>query len=284
MHHSKRLQSAMTDTVKLTFGRRRLVIREVRNKLLLWPSALATRRIENAEINRLTAQIPQRTAAKVATIIPSYGRPALLQCAVQSALAQTVDDQIVLVVDDGGGLPCLPADPRLHAASLSANIGTLGVVRNIGIRLTSSQYVAFLDDDNEWEPRHLEVALNALSTAPGRPGPGLAYTAIRRSFPSGEYLDTISISFDRRLLARDSYIDSNSLVIKRFPGLHFSRIRRDLGVRPREDWELAYRLSRTIKAVHVDEPTVRYRVNPDSYYTDWSALGTATPNTATQQE
>jgi hypothetical protein len=43
-------------------------------------------------------------------------------------------------------------------------------------------------------------------------------------------------------------------------------------------------LSRTIQAVHVDEPTVRYRVNPDSYYTDWSALGTATPNTATQQE
>ncbi|WP_231591453.1 glycosyltransferase [Saccharothrix sp. ST-888] len=42
------------------------------------------------------------------------------------------------------------------------------MVRNVGIRLSSSRYVAFLDDDNEWEPDHLGPAVGALR-APGGP-------------------------------------------------------------------------------------------------------------------
>jgi hypothetical protein len=38
------------------------------------------------------------------------------------------------------------------------------------------------------------------------------------------------------------------------------------------DWELVYRLSRRIRTQHVPVPTVRYRVNLESYYTDWSEI------------
>jgi hypothetical protein len=38
---------------------------------------------------------------------------------------------------------------------------------------------------------------------------------------------------------------------------------------PREDWELAYRLSRKMRVRHVSTPTVRYLIHSESYYTDW---------------
>jgi Glycosyl transferase family 2 len=262
---------AVRGTAKRLLRQRRLVVMELRNKLVLGRSALAMRRVEDAEVERLTGELSQIPEARVAVVTATYKRPELLQRAVRSALAQTVADLVVIVVDDGGGLPELPDDPRLFACSLSANTAVLGVVINVGIRLARSAYVAFLDDDNEWEPEHLQVALAALEA--GSPGdrPDIVYTALRRSFPDGRLLDVLSKPFDRRLLAWQTYIDTNSLVIRRFSGLHFSRIRRPRGILPREDWELVYRLSRRLRTVHVPVPTVRYRVNPDSFWTDWTS-------------
>lgn len=265
------LETTVHDLAGRAFGRWRLPLRELRNKVVLGHSALALRRFEDAEVTRLARQFTLPNA-RVAVVTATYRRPQLLLSAVRSVLAQTVRDIVLLVVDDGGGLSELPDDPRLQACSLSVNSAVAGVVRNIGIRLTRSTYVAFLDDDNEWEPTHLEVAIAALEA--GEPGerPGLVYTAIRRSFPDGRLMDVVSTSFDRRLLAREGYVDTNSFVIKRFPELHFSRIRRPAEVRPREDWELVYRLSRRIQTQHVPFPTVRYQVNPNSFYTDWTGM------------
>jgi glycosyltransferase involved in cell wall biosynthesis len=236
---------------------------------MLGRSVPALRRFEDGEVERLGAQM-MLPHARVAVVTATYRRPDLLLSAVRSALSQTVREITVLVVDDGGGLPELPDDPRLHFCSLSVNTGVLGVVLNVGIRLTRSTYVAFLDDDNEWEPEHLEVAIAALEAGPPGETPSLVYTALRRSFPDGRVMDVLSTPFDRRLLAREAFVDTNSLVMRRFPGVHFSRIRRPVGVRPREDWELVYRLSRRMQTQHVPVPTVRYRVNPESYFTDWT--------------
>jgi Glycosyl transferase family 2 len=265
-------KSALRSLAKRALGRRRAVVLELRNKVVLGHTALASRRAEDAEVARLAGQLHPLPPARVATVIATYRRPELLARAVRSALAQTVHDQAVIVVDDAGGLPELPADPRLRACSLSANTGVAGVVRNVGIRLTRSTYVAFLDDDNEWEPHHLEVALAALEDGPADKRPGIVYTAVRRSLPDGQVLDTMSTPFDRRLLARESYVDTNALVIRRSPGLRFSRLSRSREVRPIEDWELVYRLSRRQRVRHVPVPTVRYLVNPDSYWTDWTGV------------
>lgn len=278
------LESAAHDLARQMLGSRRLPVREVRNKVVLGRSALALRRLEDAEVKRLANQVtlPQ---ARVAVVTATYRRPELLVSSIRSALAQTIRDIVVLVADDGGGLPALPNDSRLQACSLSANTAVLGVVLNVGIRLTRSQYVAFLDDDNEWEPEHLEVAIAALEAGQPSERPDLVYTALRRSLPNGQLIDVLSTHFDRRLLAREAFVDTNSLVIRRFPQLHFSRIRRPIGVRPREDWELVYRLSRRMAVQHVPIPTVRYNVNPESYYTDWAdTFGTQDASRASSAE
>ncbi|WP_405731331.1 glycosyltransferase family 2 protein [Streptomyces sp. NBC_01537] len=258
----RRIARAPWELLKRAFGW--LVLFELRNKVLLAPSAVSLRRFETAEAARLAAvPIP---AALVATVIATHRRPDALRAAVRSALAQTVRDQIVIVVDDGAGLPELPDDPRLFAVSLAHNTGVAGLVRNVGIRLTRSRYVAFLDDDNLWEPDHLEQALAVLEAPQGPDG---VYTALRRVLPDGTERDILSVPFDRRRAAREAFLDTNAFVARRDRSLHFSRLRRTPEVLPREDWELVYRYSRAHDVRHVPHPTVRYLVNPASFYTTW---------------
>ncbi len=261
----RRIARAPWELLKRTFGW--LVLFELRNKVLLAPSALRLHRLENAETRRLAAGLAPVPDALVATVIATHRRPDALRAAVRSALAQTVRDQVVIVVDDGAGLPELPDDPRLFAVSLARNTGVAGVVRNVGIRLTRSRYVAFLDDDNLWEPDHLERALAVLESPDGPDG---VYTALRRVLPDGTERDVLSVPFDRRLAAREAFLDTNAFVARRDRALRFSRLRRTPKVLPREDWELIHRYSRKHRVRHVPYATVRYLVNPGSFYTTWS--------------
>ncbi|MFJ9903349.1 glycosyltransferase family 2 protein [Streptomyces sp. NPDC101152] len=260
----RRLLRAPWTLLKALFGW--LVLFEARNKVLLAPSAVRLRRLEDAETRRLAADLPAPPSARVATVIATHRRPEAVRAAVRSALDQTVRDQVVIVVDDGAGLPELPEDPRLFAVSLTRNTGVAGVVRNVGIRLTRSRYVAFLDDDNLWEPDHLERALAVLES-PG--GPDGVYTALRRVLPDGSEKDVLSVPYDRRRAARESFLDTNAFVARRDRSVRFSRLRRTPEVMPREDWELIHRYARGHRVLHVPHPTVRYLVNPASFYTDW---------------
>ncbi|PPK64516.1 glycosyltransferase family 2 protein [Actinokineospora auranticolor] len=268
----------MTAPLKDRNGASAAVRRALRDAFGLWPMHEAKTklqlgryvpeltRFEDGEVARLDRELGPRPETLVATVMPTFKRPGLLPAAVESALAQTVTDQQVIVVDDGGGgLPTLPDDPRLSVVSLSRNSKVLGLVRNVGIRLTRSRYLAFLDDDNTWREDHLEQTLAVL----GR-GADLVYSAVERRRADGTVLDVLSEPFDRKTMVDDSpYVDSNSIVLRRADDVLFSRIPRVKATLPKEDWEFVHRMSRTRVVQHVPHPTVRYLVNEDSYYTAW---------------
>lgn len=240
-------------------------LHELRNKALYWPGAIRLRAFEDAEVRRLSAATDALVpSATVTTIVPTYRRPDSLLAAVRSALAQDVADHTVIVVDDGAGLPDLPGDPRLVAVSLRRNTGSVAIVRNVGLRLARSPFVAFLDDDNTWRPDHLRVCLAALDA-----GADVVYTAVQRLRPDGSTLDILSTPFDRHTLREDSYVDTNAIVARLDASVRFSRLPRPRGRYPREDWELVWRLARSRRVTHLPEPTVAYAVNPASYYTHW---------------
>lgn len=95
-------------------------------------------------------------------IIPTYNRPQLLPRAVKSALAQTIADFEVLVVDDCSREPVsLPQDPRLRIIRLPENKGG-SAARNIGLREARGRWINFLDDDDELLPHMAEMSLKAL--------------------------------------------------------------------------------------------------------------------------
>jgi glycosyltransferase involved in cell wall biosynthesis len=99
----------------------------------------------------------------VSVVIPTRNRPSLVVRAVETALAQTLTEIEVIVIIDGldtetsAALAAI-ADPRLRTVSLSSPVGA-AEARNIGVREACAQYIAFLDDDDEWLPHKLDAQL-----------------------------------------------------------------------------------------------------------------------------
>jgi glycosyltransferase involved in cell wall biosynthesis len=97
-------------------------------------------------------------------VIPTRDRPQLLQRAVRSALAQTIEACEVIVVDDGSATSIvLPEDGRLRLIRLPASRGS-SAARNAGLRAARGTFVAFLDDD-EVLPEMAAISLAAIETS-----------------------------------------------------------------------------------------------------------------------
>ncbi len=100
---------------------------------------------------------------RVSVVIPTRNRPEVVRRAVDSVLAQTYRDFEIIVVIDGPDLATQAAlrevsDPRLHVLPLPESLGGSDA-RNAGIAASAGEWVAFLDDDDEWLPQRLERQL-----------------------------------------------------------------------------------------------------------------------------
>ncbi len=96
--------------------------------------------------------------------MPAYNAAACISRAVDSVLAQTLQDFELLVVDDGstdntrdvlasyGGRICV----------LTKTNGGPAAARNHGLRHARGRYVAFLDADDHWRPGKLERQVHLL--------------------------------------------------------------------------------------------------------------------------
>ena len=100
-------------------------------------------------------------------IVPTFGRAAFLRDALDSIAAQTVGDFECIVVDDCSPDPVALSvnDARFRLVRHRSNTGP-AAARNTGLDAAIGQYVCFLDDDDLWCPRRLELTLSAL--LPGR--------------------------------------------------------------------------------------------------------------------
>ena len=100
-------------------------------------------------------------AMKVSVIIPTANRPEQLVCALRSVFAQTLPPLEAIVVMDGpdphtAALLAAWPEPRLRWLQLAASAGAgAGAARNYGAARASGDWLAFLDDDDEWLPEKL---------------------------------------------------------------------------------------------------------------------------------
>jgi len=118
-----------------------------------------------SERHPATGALPMMQAAgellpRVSVVIPTRGRPELAQRAVCSVLAQDFEDFEIVVVIDGPDRETAETlrqfrDERLHVVHLAERVGG-SEARNIGVRFSRGEWIAFLDDDDEWFRDKLE--------------------------------------------------------------------------------------------------------------------------------
>ncbi len=113
--------------------------------------------------------------SKVSVIINAKSRPVEVVHAIRSVLAQTFQPMEVLVVVDGPEPATQLALSDFQSSFTFApfkvlvnpvNVG-LAEARNVGVRATTGDYVAFLDDDDEWLPTKIEQQLLVAGTLAG---------------------------------------------------------------------------------------------------------------------
>lgn len=103
----------------------------------------------------------------VSILIATYNRSAVLRCAIESVLHQTVTDWELRVTgdgctDDSADVVASFNDPRIHWYNLPENSGSQGVPNAYGIAAARAPYIAHLGHDDLWYPTHLEHLLRAI--------------------------------------------------------------------------------------------------------------------------
>lgn len=223
----------------------------------------AVNSIRRAE-RRMRRQMSSLPDAEVATVIASVGRPSLA-AAVESALAQSVADHRVIVVRDGpGSVPPLPRDERVSILVLPRHLGSAGAVRNIGMSVVRSRFVAFLDDDNTWEGHHLATSIQTLVAT----GADISYAACRRTREDGTEFDVLGRPWNYAALRHENWVDTSAIVVHRRHRYAWSR-----SPSPRhggfgEDWTFVFWYGLRRKVVFTGAVTVNYRIRPGAI--DWA--------------
>lgn len=108
------------------------------------------------------------TAPTVSVVIPVFNNEKQAFHALSSVLHQTQPVMEIILVDDGSKASTVRALERaverfaatvpVRLKSLSRNVGP-GFARHEGARIASGDYIAFLDADDRWHRRKIELSL-----------------------------------------------------------------------------------------------------------------------------
>ena len=100
----------------------------------------------------------------IAVVVPTYNRAVYLMRALESVARQSVPAQEVVVVDDGS-TDETSKKVRRHFPNfryIFQERKGVSAARNAGIMSVKSQWIAFLDSDDEWLPNKLATQINTL--------------------------------------------------------------------------------------------------------------------------
>jgi glycosyltransferase involved in cell wall biosynthesis len=219
----------------------------------------------------------------VSVVIPTYNRWPLIQESVQSVLDQTFRDFEVVVVDDtspdGTAEHLRAAYPSVRVVTQAAGarppkmvtdegggvrrsgLGRRGAARNQGIQEARGRYVAFLDDDDLYEPWHLEQFAEALAQNPD--GQLFASRCWLWDPDTGRKLEVGA--FDPAQMPRvtltGATIPQPGVIVTRTGLLEVGGFSEDEVIDGSEDWLLIMTLAHRFPVHRLPRPSVRIRLH-----------------------
>lgn len=205
----------------------------------------------------------------VSIVISTYNRPDRLKRAIESVIGQTYKDWELIIIDDASTdatrkavLPYCDTHPKqILYYRREKNFGTDTRPKNEGILHAKGEYVAFLDDDNEFLPDHL-MAL--VKSAEKNPTADVIYGQRFIIFDDGSHepiLGTTS-NYSPALLIEQNYIDTSDVLVKRESLMAVGGF--DERYKKYVDWNLWVRMTKAgMKFVYVSKVLTRYHIHPD---------------------
>jgi glycosyltransferase involved in cell wall biosynthesis/ABC-type transporter Mla subunit MlaD len=204
----------------------------------------------------------------VSIIVRTKDRPKLLKRAIQSIFAQTYRPIEVIIVNDGGcdldveELKGILGDISLNYIKLEENTGRANA-GNMGIESTKGSYIGFLDDDDEFYPKHVVTLVSFLEQSDYE----IAYTdslmVYKEYNPEIHELNNdvkrevvFSQDFNYDKLVFENYIPFMCLLFRRKPLITSGGF--DSSFDLYEDWDLLIRIGKNYPFYHIRQVTANY--------------------------
>ncbi len=207
----------------------------------------------------------------VSVIITTYQRPVFLERAIKSILNQTYSEIELIVVDDNNGdsearqltESLIKKYPDIvyvkHAENKGAN-----AARNSGIQSAKGEYIAFLDDDDEFLESKIKKQVEIAKKYKSDNGV-LVFTSynvignqsLQKSRWSNKIKDRLYLP-ERDLIFTGNFIGSNSFVLMDRKSIELVN-GYDETLQSSQDWDLYIRLSNLgVRLVGINEVLVNY--------------------------
>jgi glycosyltransferase involved in cell wall biosynthesis len=181
-----------------------------------WDAAAERAYIESHHAVADRWDAPRHGGPAVSVVMPVYNREDVVSAAIDSVIAQTFTSWELVIVDDGstdGTAEVVRGysarDPRVRLVT-GAHEG-VSAARNVGIRESRAEILAFIDSDNQWTPHLLALSLDEILGDRA----DLVHSAIEidKGGEAPTYLG-MSGTVDH-LLHGNSFVDMNTLVVKK---------------------------------------------------------------------
>lgn len=215
----------------------------------------------------------EKSEFDVSVIIPTYDRPDFLHETVKSVLDQTFTDFELIIVNDGG--PDKAAEIVKNTGSekvryIRIEHGGISAALNAGVRHAVGKYIAYLDDDDAYLPKHLETLAGYLDS---HPEAKFAYTFSYRTIQheiNGEWKTVEKHLVNVYPYDRDKLVSSN-LIQTTGSIMHRRELVEEIGgfnenIIGSQDWEWYLRVSEKYPLHYIEIPTVDHyiRAQPGS--------------------
>jgi len=207
-------------------------------------------------------------APRISVVIPAFnGQSRYLTEAIQSVLDQTCTDFELIIVDDASTdqtHDIIPSHPRITCFRRDQNGGP-AAARNDGAKLAKGEFLAFLDQDDLWEPTFLEETLPILQ----------AMADAAAVHTDGYWVNSKNeiIRYDRTIqhpgwvceLTKGHRLPTTGSLFRK---THFDSVKGyDEKMMVTEDADLQIRLSQKHPLHHIPHPLYRHRVYTNSVST-----------------
>ncbi len=197
--------------------------------------------------------------SSISVVIPTYNSAETIVEALESVLGQTVEVGELIVVDDGS------TDSTVDAAmAVSPKVTVVrqknqgpSAARNRGVQLASGEWIAFLDGDDYWHERKIELQIQELANLDRCDLLAAKWTRGRPPDPKSES-ELTQIPYVSQLLLNS--FQTSTVLMRKSLFETIGGFRSDFdGV---EDWHLWLRATEQSPVILSDRVLVHYRNSP----------------------